>query len=90
MVCGLRRPRVCGVACPDEGDAWHAAAAQSQSRSHARQRGLVVIMAASPISFSDPPVSERAAVTITEQVLFRLRSILRSHVQIRASEVETF
>ena len=70
------------------------ACSSTESRSHARQRGLVVIMAASaasPISFSDPPVSERAAaVTITEQVLFRLRSILRSHVQIMASEVETF
>ena len=67
------RPRVCGVACPDEGDAWHAAAAQSHAVTHESDAGLVVIMAAaSPISFSDPPVSERAAaVTITEQVLFR-------------------
>ena len=67
-------------------------AAQSHAVTHAGEGGLalVVIMAASPISFSDPPVSERAAVTITEQVLFRLRSILRAPVQIMASEVKTF
>ena len=67
-------------------------AAQSHAVTHAGEGGLalVVIMAASPISFSDPPVSERAAVTITEQVLLWMRPILRPHVQIMTSEVETF